>query len=319
MISFCGPCFKWKIIMAFKGHSGWNGFQAPYYTKYLNRRVRLTYDWSGLTYPDGSPISGPQIYVYESEFDLDRLTAQPVNWPVNPVPGVFPFPFFGEPIPTPQPPADGVTNWVVTGDTYFSGTHYEQRAPLIGLFKTTNEVFLSNQYTLEELDSDADALISNIDPNSIAWGSGMANWFAEDYASIYMGFDQLLLPRIAEYVADRGPTPPVSFEALPQSSLDAGTSDPGAMAGYVYAPSPFGEPILAQLDRPGAYMKFVAYVGLAGNYCQKQFYIDWSQNLIGQECVSGAGGCSGGGFLVKPPPIVVGQSAYTLIVPNCRC
>ena len=68
----------------------------------------------------------------------------------------------------------------------------------------------------------------------------------------------------------------------------------------------------------GAYMKFVGLVQMAGNYCKKNYYIDWNQNPMSQSCQSGQGGC-GSGFRVNPAPIIVGQDAYTIVVPNCQC
>ena len=194
-----------------------------------------------------------------------------------------------------------------------------------GFAKGTIEVFLSNPYTLNQLNADTDALLNAIDPASIPFGQGQVSIYendslgGSDLGTIYQGFTQQLLPSIAQYYPPRGPFVPMPAPPFGRQ-LNAPFNIPtlGAAAGYVYAPSPFGEPILAPIDKPGAYMKFISYIQMAGNYCQKSFYIDWNQKPISQSCQSGQGGC-GGAFRVNPPRIIAGQDAYTMIVPNCQC
>ena len=292
--------------MAFKGHNGYNGLLAPYHNKYLKRVVKLTTDLSGLRYQGtGLPLSGPLVTVLQDEFDIDPLTGFLTNTP-NGTTGLRYFPYFGV-------DTSNIPNLVVT-DNYYSLTRFQDEPPLVGQAKYITEVFLSNQYTLDQLDADTNALINAINPDTIAWGNGVANWYVNnalggaDLGTIYSGFDQLLLPAVAQIpYPPRGPAPPTSFN-VPEL---------GAAAAYTYAPSPFGEPIIAPYDKAGAYMKLVGFIQMAGNYCKKNYYIDWDQNLISQNCQSGQGGC-GGAFRVNPPPIIVGQDAYTMIVPNCQ-
>jgi hypothetical protein len=316
MISFCAPCLKWKFIMAFKGHNGYNGFLPPYRNKYLKHVVKLTLDQSGLTYPGGIPVypKGGGVTIQQDEFDIDPLTGFLTNIPNGSTGGQHFFPYFGATLPAPQPPGDGVTN-VTASDTSYTITHYFSEPPLNGLAKNITEVTLSNQYTLAQLDADTDALINVIDPNTIPWGGGLATWHVNnalggpDLGTIYAGVDQQLLPASTQIpFPPRGPAPPTSF-TVPQL---------GAAAAYTYAPSPFGEPVIAPYDKPGAYMKLVGFIQMAGNYCKKNFYIDWEQKPISQSCQSGQGWC-GAAFRVNPPPIIVGQDAYTMIVPDCQC
>ena len=215
----------------------------------------------------------------------------------------------------------------VVRDDYYSVTSYQSEPPLVGYAKYTTEVFLSNPYTLAQLDSDTDALINAYwIPASIPIRRAARSRSYEndslgglDLAAIYQGFTQELLPAIAQYYPPRGP-----FVAMPTPPFGRRLIAPfniptlGAAAGYVYAPSPFGEPIIAPYDKPGAYMKFVSCIQMAGDYCQKNYYVDWKQNPISQNCQSGQGGC-GAAFRVNPPPIIVGEDAYTMIVPNCQC
>ena len=78
MISFCTPCLKWKFVLAFKGHNGFNGFLPPYQNKYLKRVVKLTWDLSDLTYPfTGLHLNPPLVTVTQDEFDVDPLTGFP--------------------------------------------------------------------------------------------------------------------------------------------------------------------------------------------------------------------------------------------------
>lgn len=321
------------MIMAFKGHEGWNGFSPPYYTKYLTRTVKLITDLSDLTYPGGQHLTGDLVTVQQGEFDVDRLTGFPTKRPsdLNFSPKFFPF--FGQPIPPNQTPAPGVVNWAVT-DNQYSATRYSDEPPLNGLAKFITEVTLSNPYTLGQLDADTNALFNAVDPASINYGQGQVVIYENDsiggldLGSVYQGFTQELLPSIAQYAPPRGPFVPSGLFVISGESgttgimkLPAPFAVPtlGAAAGYVYAPSPFGEPILAPFDKPGAYMKFVSYIKMAGNYCKKSFYIDWNQIQQSQTCQSGTGTCSETPFLISPPPIVTGRSAYTLLVPNCTC
>lgn len=293
--------------MAFKGHNGFNGFLAPNYNKYLKRVVKLTTDLSGLTYQGtGLHLSGPLVSVVQDEFDVDPLTGFLTNTP-NGTTGPRYFPYFGV-------DTSNIPNLVVA-DNYYSITAYQSEPPLVGQAKYITEVFLSNQYTLDQLDAGTNALINAINPDTIPWGGGLATWYVNnalggpDLGTIYAGFDQQLLPGITRIpYPPRGPAPPTSF-TVPEL---------GAAAAYTYAPSPFGEPIIAPYDKAGAYMKLVGFVQMAGNYCKKNYYVDWNQHPISQTCQSGSGGCNAA-FRVDPPPIIVGQDAYTMIVPNCRC
>ena len=63
------------MVMAFKGHAGYNGFLPPYQNKYLKRVVKYTIDQTGLTYQGtGLHLSGPLVTVLQDEFDIDPLT-----------------------------------------------------------------------------------------------------------------------------------------------------------------------------------------------------------------------------------------------------
>src|ERR1700722_18252850 len=140
MISFCTPCLKWKLILAFKGHNGYNGFLPPYQNKYLKRVVKLTTDLTGLTYQGtGLHLSGPLVTVLQDEFDIDPLTGFLTNIP-NGTTGPRVFPFFGVPGP-PNQPVPGQS--YVVRDDYYSVTSYQSEPPLVGYAKYTTELFLS--------------------------------------------------------------------------------------------------------------------------------------------------------------------------------
>src|SRR5262245_23514539 len=70
VISFCGPCLKWKFILAYKDHYGLNGFTFPFLNKYLRTVIRFTstlYDNSGRAQP---------TQVFEQECRVDRFTGE---------------------------------------------------------------------------------------------------------------------------------------------------------------------------------------------------------------------------------------------------
>ena len=92
-----------------------------------------------------------------------------------------------------------------------------------------------------------------------------------------------------------------------------------AAAWYTYLPSGAGSLITPNYDAPGWYAKLAGFFRMAGKYCERTQYVDYAANAVGQPvCVSGRGSC-GAVFKVTPPPIVVGQNGYKLIVPGCEC
>ncbi len=211
-------------------------------------------------------------------------------------------------------------------DDYYSVTSYQSEPPLVGYTKYTTEVFLSNPYTLGQLDADTDALLNAIDPASIPFGEGQVTIYENDslggldLAAIYQGFTQELLPAIAQYYPPRGPfvamrTPP----AWPGSyrSIQHPHTRRGRWLCFRAEPVRENRSSRPMTNRARTIIQRLHSDG-------RELY----QNGIGRGLEAGIrfhrivnparGGC-GMRFRVNPPPIIVGQDAYTMIVANCQC
>ena len=190
------------------------------------------------------------------------------------------------------PPPFGGPNWTVRDD-YLSfldtvnGIHYEST--------------LDQPYELTTLNADADNLIATIDPAGIPWGN---------LVEVDLGVPiELSIGGVNEMM---------SFLPLPYQFLlaSAPVASLGAAAAYIFFPGTISN---IGLNFQGCLIKLVGFIKMAGNYCQKTYYIDFNQNVLSHLCLSGKGSCAAPGFRVNPPPVIDGQNAYVLIVPNCQC
>jgi hypothetical protein len=285
MLSFNSPCLRWKLILATKLQAGWPGFTAPYLTRYLNKLVVITTQPS-YNYPNNTPT------VRQQEWITDRLSGGIYSADGNDNANAdFPY---GATL-NQNPPDE---TWEVT-ETYFK--HVVNN----GYFVIQTEITLSNSYDLATLDADANALLSSVSVAQMPWNT----------LQVAVGSDEGL--PIGPY------TPVGDLTALlpPQTIYDlSGAPGPIAVpqlhaaAWYVYAPGL----VSSQNFFPNGYSKLIGYIAMAGNYCQKNFFIDYDQNVLDQTCQNGVGSCSNP-FKITPPPLVVGRDTYVLVMPNCRC
>ncbi|MDB6064955.1 MAG: hypothetical protein JWR26_1163 [Pedosphaera sp.] len=301
LTSFCGPCLKWKFVLACKGHSGFNGFLAPYTTKYLVRDITVTNTHSifGVMQPGYPGTSRRQI-------TIDRFTGAMTETGGEPATSFSPFPF--EIDLTWQ-------DWIVRDD-YFRNMASSDNG--VDQYSTLTEVTLSQPYPASELEADADALINAIDPASLDWSTLKTVSYPGDQGAA-VGYNPQAFGFLPESIfygilgSATFPPPVLPIEAL------------RAAAWYNYMPSGQVYPVqdivvnIPGYDRPGWYMKLVGFIQMAGNYCEKSYYVDLQPAAVGiPTCVSGQGGC-GAPFKLVPPPLVSGQNGYKVIVPNCRC
>jgi hypothetical protein len=295
MISFCKPCLNWKFIQAYKGHSGWNSFIAPFQNKYLHRLERRT----TATTQDGAP---PQVDIEERSFTIDRLDSIQLN--SDTISPRFPFPFNA-------PPGTGDPGWIVRDD-YYSHTFVTVHDAFHNFTITILiEVFLSNPYTLAQLDADTDALINSINPDTLPWGTVTPIWYPDtEFGAAFGG----LATHWAEFALQNFIPAPYQLTL----GFDPVTVPFVSAAGYAYAFNPFRLDPLVD-GSPEGYTKWVGFIKLAGKYCRKTFLIDYNQRPIGNPtCQSGLGSCATY-FKIIPPPLTLGQNAYVLIQPNCQC
>lgn len=290
MFTFSTPCLRWKLILALKGQYGWPGFTAPYASRYLNKLVVIR---TTPTFDYGTPDQGPTVERRQL-WQLDRITGTVISPGIGEAQADADFPY-GFPLPT--DPVHSET-WDVS-ETQF--THVFNN----GEFVVETEVTLSQPYDLATLDADADALIGSVSVAKMPWNTIQvvsANEVSAPLGSYSPTGDlTLLLPPQVTYrgIFAGGPVP------VPQLN---------AAAWYVYAPG-F---VSAENWFPNGYAKLIGYIAMAGNYCQKTYVIDYNQNLLLEKCLSGTGSCATP-FKVIPPPLVPGEDAYVLIIPNCQC
>lgn len=280
MFTFNTPCLRWKLVLAQKNQYGWPGFIAPYENRYLTKLVVIT----------TTPSFGGPGNVRTQQFHTDRITGNItplVNLQAN---ADFPY---GLPLPTNDPN----DTWDVS-ETEFTNTINN------GEFIIETQVTLSNQYDLATLDADADNLLGQISVANMPWGTLQFN--SDNGVS----------------VAD-GPFSPDGnlFDDLPPQVGYGGFFLGGpiqvplnAVAAYVYVPG-F---VTSTTVFPNGYLKLIGYVAMAGSYCLKTTILDWNMNVLNTKCQSGTGSCASASK-ITPPPLTVGQNAYTLFEPNCQC
>ncbi len=303
--SFLTPCLNWKFILAYKGHSGWNGFIAPFHNKYLNRHEKIT----NRLFLNGRLLSQE---VTEQEFDVDQLTGEIAFQ--SALFGLSQFPFA-------HPPAPGDPAWIIEDNRFV----HTDTGPLNGdgsQVVIVTEVTLSNPYTLGQLDADTDALIDAIDPTTLPWGTVTPVW----YPDIESGdpFGGIGAAQAASVLDQFIPNTPPGVGVLPSRiappSVFAQSPAPfTSAAGYAYAPNPAGT--VPTWDVPAGYAKWVGFVKMAGKYCRRTFLIDLNLQPVGTpQCISGRGSCAVA-FRVNPPvpAPVIGQNAYVIVTPNCQC
>jgi hypothetical protein len=166
-------------------------------------------------------------------------------------------------------------------------------------------------------------------PGDYGATGGFATSFDYDFLPpqiLYPELGNLVLPPTAIPLSQPGIGygPAVQFSATP-IQVTIPVANLLAAAWYEYLPSAQIYPLAGIIgninlyDGPGFLMKLVGYIQLAGNYCEKTFYLDLTPAPVGNPtCVSGQGGC-GAPITVLPPPQIPGQNAYKLIIPNCQC
>lgn len=285
MYSFGPPCFRYKLVLATKNQNGWPGFQSPYTTRYLSKLVTIT----------SQPAAGGNSNTTSQGWITDRLTGLITSVDGNNNANAdFPY---GAILAN-----NDNESWQVT-DTQFVHTINN------GYFIYTTTVALSDPYTFAMVQADTDALLASVSIASMPWNTLM----------LAQGSDQTV--PLGQYFDGFG----LQDALLPSQVIYSGLSNPGpteidppmkAAAWAIYAPGAVSD----QNYFPNGYSKLISYVMMAGNYCQKNYWLDFNLNVVNQQCISGNGAC-GQPFKVVPPAIPDGftQNAYTLIIPNCQC
>ena len=300
LFSFSTPCLRYKLICALKGQYGWPGFTLGNLKRYLNSVTTITVDYTQLTYENGIPVGGG-VQTWTITSSIDRITGATGPTTITPDTTIDAPGYGSTPLPYGVDLNNLPTGWTVT-ETTFTQVILTPEPPLLGNVVTTIVTTLSNEYTVGQLEADVDALIAGVNPDSQPW-----NTF--------------------QYVGSANPFGPYTPNSDPRSMLPGevnyyylprgGISSPenfSAAAWSVFAPGfVFGD---NWFENGG--MKMIGYVAMAGNYCEKTFLIDNNQNLLDENCESGAGSCSAT-FEVTAPPLTPGQNAYVVIVPNCQC
>jgi hypothetical protein len=280
VITFNTPCLRWKLVAAVKLQYGWPGFTAPYSTRYLSKLVTISSSPTFGFTPGAWTDVQQQLYTMDHEGNI------------SPNDGLFhinaDFPY-GAPL-TEDPKHS--ESWEVT-ETYFKHIYNN------GLFFTQTEVQLSDPYELTALESDADQIIASLNLADQPWNTWQS------------GGD---LTSIAAQPIENNAIPEQFRNAAQDNSGPAAMTQLNSAAWYAYA---LGL-VTASFWQPNGYMKTIGHVAMAGNYCRKTFVFDPSFNVLNQNCLSGIGSCAST-FIVTPPPLVAGQNAVVLIVPNCQC
>jgi hypothetical protein len=279
MLTFNTPCLRWKLQAAVKLQFGWPGFVPPYSTRYLSKLVTITVTPT-FNFPNGPSTVSSQQWIMDKEGNL-----------ISPADGEphanadFPY---GEPLT--EDPVHSET-WEVT-ETFFKhvyndGEHFVQ-----------TEVQLSQPYETADLEQDADAILAGMNVAAQPWDTWQS---AGD-----------LYPRELVDMAD----------ALPGQVRNASQETSGPFDMEVFNSAAWYTYVLGEVSgedwQPNGYMKTIGHVAMAGNYCQKTFFVDANGDVLDQNCVSGVGSCKNP-FIVQPPGLVPGKNAYVLIVPNCVC
>ena len=292
MFSFSTPCLRWKLVLAVKMQNGWPGFAQPYVTRYLNKLVVITSQPS-FGYPNNQSTTTQQAWV------TDRLTGV-INSADGNANANADFPY-GETLNNTggDPSNPGYESWQVT-DTQFIHTINN------GYFVITTTVTLSNPYDFATLDADTNALLSSVSLASMPWNS------------LVVAQGQDVTVPLGNYDPDGN-----LMDLLPAQVTYPGIIVPGpntinslnAAAWAIWAPGL----VSSQNYFPNGYSKLIGYIAMAGNYCQKTYFIDLNQSPTNQTCQSGIGSCASP-FKVTPPPISPGaNNAYVLVIPNCQC
>lgn len=286
MFSFSTPCLRWKLVMAVKGQYGWPGFIAPYATRYLTKLVVISQ----------TPTLGGPTTVRQQLWQLDRITGA-IIFPADPSASQAAADFpYGDPLP--EDPVHSET-WSVS-ETNFKHSYNN------GAFVIETEVTLSDPYDLATLDADTDALLNSVSIASMPWNT--IQTVRADEVSFTLG----------PYTPTGDLTvllPPQVTYANIYSGSPAPAPQLNAAAWSVYAPG-F---VFDDNWYPNGYSKLIGHIAMAGNYCQKIFTIDYNQNLLNEQCVSGTGSCSSAFKVSSPIEITPGQNSYVLIQPNCQC
>jgi hypothetical protein len=276
---------RWKFALFSKAQFGFNGFVAPYRTKWLSSIATAQSDF----YSPGGTIL---FTITAAGVDnINRLTGDITHT--------------GDVMPLPAGLGFAHPDWVIS-DTFarqITGT------PGPNAVVTRRDWLLSNQYAVGAVEADVDAQIALYRPDTLAW-------FKLD-ATPSEDFDYPPFPN--GDVLDHRLPPAVVYTCPAEQISDV--PDLRAASWYVFEPSNITGFFTPNIGGGflGYFLKLVGWFALQGNYCEKTFYVDPAAAPVGTPgCVSGSGGCSGS-IRIDPPPYMAGENAYKLIVPNCQC
>ena len=182
MYSFCGPCFQFKVIAAVKLQYGYAGYASPFNKRYLTRTISFTVDDSNRGYATGYAgtttetdaidqhtgaltKTGDWRAVRSGTGDLSSFGMSPD----------YPFALISGSPSNNYSTSDSadITNWSIDGDTSMTIVKKDNITGAGGTSYTlcTLTVTLSNEYTEPMLETDADAIISSVDPSTMPWDS----------------------------------------------------------------------------------------------------------------------------------------------------
>lgn len=185
----CNPAVGVRLVLALKDHYGFTSYGNTPPQKFLTATTTETTDLSGLSYSSGIPLypNGGGITTYVMTNVFDRITGfQTITGQVG---NLAPFLMPPNPVPPILPPANGVTNWTTVSSTQITTISYQSQPPLIGFATYTKTTILSNEYTLPQLDADADALCAGVNPLTIPLNYIVAVGYPGDQlgASVLLG------------------------------------------------------------------------------------------------------------------------------------
>jgi hypothetical protein len=284
LFSFGMPCLKWKLVGGFKTHWGWTGFDATISppNRYLTRTVVYTVM--------DTYLGETSTKVTTSQENMDRIsgavTGQSPPGGTGPIGGGAPVVYNGDTRQTTD-----------TGPRDLGGGYIDRQIW---------QVTYSNQYTMGQLESDADSLIDGFDPSSVPNQTITALAYPTDGNPTAGCFATFFPPGRYAY--------PQLGHSTFGTPMPAPTLGAAAIAGYAPA-----NQFLQSFGTAG-FGKIVGYLAMAGDYCLKTYTVDAGGQFIGSPtCLSGRGSCSSWFRVAPPAPYATGRNTYVVAVPNCQC
>jgi hypothetical protein len=264
--------FLFKLVAAVKYQYGFPGLTPPYKTRYLTMTVNLTKTLGNTV------TSASQVFTY------DRITGSSSPPTINQnALGYLPVFPYGQDLT-----GDPNTVYTVNGDTSYS---YVSVSPF-GYGTTNLSVVFSDQYTLEQLDADADTLIATVDQTTEPW-----NHLTEVFYEIFNPAD----------------------DGIPEQYGYGGTTGGDVQA---LTSAAWGWLLLGGVSSvdwfPNTYEKLVSTIQTNGTYCQNTITFDYSNNIISTVCKSGVS-IGNKPIIITPPPLMDGQNTVVTITPMCVC